>query len=301
MNEMEVNQKEVPMPPITMKQLLEAGTHFGHQTKRWNPKMKKYIFGARNGIYIIDLQKSIRKLRDALRHVKEMAAAGESMIFIGTKRQAQDLIAGEAKRCGMYFVNQRWLGGTLTNFETIKKSIRRLKELQRFKEIGLHEVLPKKEVQKREKEIRKLEKYLGGIKDMEKLPAAAFVIDTRKERIAMNEIKKLGITSVAIVDTNCDPEGIDYVIPGNDDAIRSIRLITSLVADAILEGKNELEMSRKARRDEGNRPAEEEPAGEPVSAGAETVPAAAEADSFQEGAENPIGTGTGAGGPESAN
>lgn len=237
------------MPPVTMKQLLEVGAHFGHQTKRWNPKMKKYIFGARNGIYIIDLQKTLKKLREALGFVRELAAQNESMIFIATKRQAQDLIASEAQRCGMYFVNQRWLGGTLTNFQTIKKSITRLKELERMKEIGLHEVLPKKEVQKREKEIKKLEKYLGGIKDMERLPKAAFIIDPRKERIAMNEVQKLGIASVAIVDTNCDPEGVDFIIPGNDDAIRSIRLITSLIADSILEGRQDMEMIKKSKKD----------------------------------------------------
>jgi len=267
------------MPPVTMKQLLEVGAHFGHQTKRWNPKMKKFIFGARNGIYIIDLQKSLRKLREALSFVKEIGANDESMIFIGTKRQAQDLISSEAQRCGMYFVNQRWLGGTLTNFQTIKKSIQRLKELERLKEIGLHEVLPKKEVQKREKEIQKLEKYLGGIKDMEKLPKAAFVIDPRKEKIAMNEVKKLGITSVAIVDTNCDPEGIDYVIPGNDDAIRSIRLITSLIADSIMEGKSELEAVHKGRGDEKAKVLENggvADSGEPVAVAEEAAVATAD-------------------------
>jgi small subunit ribosomal protein S2 len=225
------------MSEINMKLLLEAGTHFGHQTKRWNPKMKKYIFGARNGVYIIDLQKTLVKFKQALEFVKETVASGGSVIFAGTKKQAQNLVIEEAKRCGMFFVNQRWLGGTLTNFSTIKKSIDRLKEIETMKNDGSIENRPKKEITKLEKELSKLERYLGGIKDMNDLPSIVFIIDPRKEKIALLEAKKLGIPVVALVDTNCDPDGIDYVIPGNDDAIRSIRLIVSKMADAVIKGK----------------------------------------------------------------
>ena len=230
-------EKGETMSEINMKLLLEAGTHFGHQTKRWNPKMKKYIFGARNGIYIIDLQKTLVKFKKALEFVKETVASGGSVIFAGTKKQAQNLIIEEAKRCGMFFVNQRWLGGTLTNFSTIKKSIDHLKEIETMKNDGSIENRPKKEITKLEKKLSKLERYLGGIKDMNDLPSILFVVDPRKEKIALLEAKKLGIPIVALVDTNCDPDGIDYVIPGNDDAIRSIRLIVSKIADAVIKGK----------------------------------------------------------------
>jgi small subunit ribosomal protein S2 len=209
---------------ITMKQLLEAGVHFGHQTKRWNPKMKPYIFGARNGIYIIDLQKTVGLARSALRFASDAVAKGGSVLFVGTKKQAQDAIREEAARCGMFFVTNRWLGGTLTNFKTVKQGIERLKTIDKMKSDGTYERLPKKEVAALEREREKLEKNLGGIKEMSRLPAAVFVIDTKKEHIAVHEANRLGIPVVAVVDTNCDPEGIDYVIPGNDDAIRSIRV-----------------------------------------------------------------------------
>ncbi|HTP50848.1 MAG TPA: 30S ribosomal protein S2 [Anaeromyxobacteraceae bacterium] len=222
---------------ITMKQLLEAGVHFGHQTKRWNPKMKPYIFGARNGIYIIDLQKTVGLARTAFRFVSDAAAKGGSVLFVGTKKQAQDAIREEASRSGMFFVTNRWLGGTLTNFKTVKTGIDRLKNIEKMASDGTYERLPKKEVASLEREREKLEKNLGGIKDMTRLPAALFVIDTKKEYIAVHEANRLGIPVVAVVDTNCDPEGIDYVIPGNDDAIRSIRLFTGKVAEAAIEGK----------------------------------------------------------------
>jgi small subunit ribosomal protein S2 len=222
---------------ITMKQLLEAGVHFGHQTKRWNPKMKPYIFGARNGIYIIDLQKTVGLARNALRFVSDAAAKGGSVLFIGTKKQAQDAVREEATRSGMFFVTNRWLGGTLTNFKTVKQGIDRLKTIEKMKEDGTYERLPKKEVASLEREREKLEKNLGGVKELTRLPAALFVIDTKKEHIAVHEANRLGIPVVAVVDTNCDPEGIDYVIPGNDDAIRSIRLFTGKVAEACLEGR----------------------------------------------------------------
>ncbi|SIS90207.1 30S ribosomal protein S2 [Alicyclobacillus vulcanalis] len=224
------------MAIISMKQLLEAGVHFGHQTRRWNPKMARYIFTERNGIYIIDLQKTVRKVEEAYNFVRELAASGGTVLFVGTKKQAQEAVKEEAERCGMYYVNQRWLGGTLTNFNTIQKRIRRLQELERMEEDGTFEVLPKKEVILLRKERERLEKFLGGIKGMKKLPDALFIIDPRKERIAVAEARKLGIPIVAIVDTNCDPDEIDYVIPGNDDAIRAVRLLTSKMADAVLEG-----------------------------------------------------------------
>ncbi|WML31823.1 30S ribosomal protein S2 [Neobacillus sp. OS1-32] len=225
------------MSVISMKQLLEAGVHFGHQTRRWNPKMKKYIFTERNGIYIIDLQKTVKKVEEAYNWVKELAANGGTMLFVDTKKQAQDSVKEEAERSGMYYVNHRWLGGTLTNFETIQKRIGRLKDIERMAEDGTFDVLPKKEVVQLKKEQERLEKFLGGIKDMKQLPDALFIIDPRKERIAVAEAKKLNIPIVGIVDTNCDPDEIDVVIPANDDAIRAVKLLTSKMADAILEAK----------------------------------------------------------------
>ena len=220
-----------------MKQLLEAGVHFGHQTRRWNPKMAPYIFTERNGIYIIDLQKTVKKIEEAYNFVRELSAQGESILFVGTKKQAQESIEYEAKRCGMYYVNQRWLGGMLTNYKTIKQRIKRLEELTQMEEDGIFEVLPKKEVTQLKLEMEKLERNLGGIKDMPGLPSAIFVVDPRKESIAISEARILGIPIIAIVDTNCDPDEVDYIIPGNDDAIRAIKLITSKMADAVLEGK----------------------------------------------------------------
>jgi len=220
-----------------MKQLLEAGVHFGHQTRRWNPKMAPYIFTERNGIYIIDLQKTVRMIDEAYNFVKELVASGKSILFVGTKKQAQEAVQEEAERCGMFYVNQRWLGGTLTNFQTIKRRIARLHELKQMEEDGMFEVLPKKEVIRLRHELEKLEKFLGGIKEMHELPGAIFVIDPRKERIAVAEARKLGIPIIAIVDTNCDPDEIDVIIPGNDDAIRAVRLLSATIADAVLEAK----------------------------------------------------------------
>lgn len=220
---------------ISMKQLLEAGVHFGHQTRRWNPKMDRYIFTERNGIYIIDLQKTVKKVEEAYNFVRDLAADGGKILFVGTKKQAQDSVKEEAERCGMYFINQRWLGGTLTNFETIQKRITRLKNLEKMQEDGTFDVLPKKEVILLKKEMERLEKFLGGIKDMKGVPDALFVIDPRKERIAIAEAHKLNIPIVAIVDTNCDPDEIDHVIPGNDDAIRAVKLLTGKMADAVIE------------------------------------------------------------------
>ncbi|HWO77984.1 MAG TPA: 30S ribosomal protein S2 [Bacillus sp. (in: firmicutes)] len=225
------------MSVISMKQLLEAGVHFGHQTRRWNPKMKKYIFTERNGIYIIDLQKTVKKVEDAYNYVKELAANGGNILFVGTKKQAQESVKEEAERSGMYYVNQRWLGGTLTNFETIQKRIARLKAIEKMAEDGTFDVLPKKEVVQLRKEQERLEKFLGGIKEMKTLPDALFVIDPRKERIAVAEAHKLNIPIIGIVDTNCDPDEIDVVIPANDDAIRAVKLLTAKIADAILEAK----------------------------------------------------------------
>jgi small subunit ribosomal protein S2 len=221
-----------------MKELLEAGVHFGHQTKRWNPKMKQYIFGERNGIYIIDLQKTLRLFKEATQFVADLASQGKVILFVGTKRQAQDAIAEEALRCNMYFVNQRWLGGLLTNFSTIQKSIKRLKELDTIATDGRYELLPKKEVTRLERERQGLEKNLSGIKNMPKLPDAIFVIDSKNEEIAVAEARRLGIPVIAIVDTNCDPDFVDYVIPGNDDALRAIRLFTGKIADSVLEGQS---------------------------------------------------------------
>jgi small subunit ribosomal protein S2 len=220
-----------------MKELLEAGVHFGHQTKRWNPKMKQYIFGERNGIYIIDLQKTLRLFKEATQFVTDMAAKGKVVLFVGTKRQAQDAISEEALRCNMFFVNQRWLGGLLTNFATIQKSIKRLRELDSMSSDGRYELLPKKEVTRLERERKALEKNLSGIKNMPGLPDVVFVIDFKNEEIAVAEARRLGIPVIAIVDTNCDPDMIDYVIPGNDDALRAIRLFASKVADSVLEGQ----------------------------------------------------------------
>lgn len=224
------------MAIISMKQLLEAGVHFGHQTRRWNPKMARYIFTERNGIYIIDLQKTVRKVEEAYNFVRDLAAEGKTILFVGTKKQAQEAVKDEAIRSNMYFVNQRWLGGTLTNFPTIQKRISRLLQLERMEEDGTFDVLPKKEVILLRKEMERLEKFLGGIKNMKKIPSAMFIIDPRKERIAVAEAHKLGIPIVAIVDTNCDPDEIDYVIPGNDDAIRAVKLLTNKMAEAVLEG-----------------------------------------------------------------
>ncbi|MDK2926573.1 MAG: small subunit ribosomal protein [Bacillota bacterium] len=234
------------MAVITMKQLLESGVHFGHQTRRWNPKMAEYIFTERNGIYIIDLQKTVRKVEEAYNFVRELAAQGGSILFVGTKKQAQESIKEEAERCGMYYVNVRWLGGMLTNYQTIKQRITRLEELEKMETDGLFSVLPKKEVMQLEAEKERLNKYLGGIKNMPGLPQALYVVDPRKERIAVAEARKLGIPIVAIVDTNCDPDEIDYIIPGNDDAIRAVKLLTSKIADAVLEGKQGEQLAEEA-------------------------------------------------------
>ncbi|MGI6412269.1 MAG: 30S ribosomal protein S2 [Syntrophomonadaceae bacterium] len=225
------------MSVITMKQLLEAGVHFGHQTRRWNPKMGTYIYMERNGIYIIDLQQTVKKFEEAYEFIKSVVAEGKGILFVGTKKQAQETIREEGERCGMFYVNQRWLGGMLTNFKTIKKRVLRLKELEKMEQDGSFEVLTKKEVAKLVNERERLERFLGGIKNMEKLPGAVFIVDPRKERIAVAEARKLNIPVVAIVDTNCDPDEVDFVIPGNDDAIRAVKLITSKIADAVLEAK----------------------------------------------------------------
>jgi small subunit ribosomal protein S2 len=234
-------QEETHMSVISMKQLLEAGVHFGHQTRRWNPKMKKYIFVERNGIYIIDLQKTVRKLEEAYSFMKQVGEEGGKVLFVGTKKQAQDAIKEEAERSGNYYINQRWLGGTLTNFGTIQKRVNRLKQIERMEEDGTFEVLPKKEVVQLKKQHERLVKFLGGIRDMSSLPDVMFVVDPRKERIAVAEAMKLNIPIVGIVDTNCDPDEIDYVIPANDDAIRAVKLLTGKMADALLESKPEVE------------------------------------------------------------
>ena len=223
------------MSVISMKQLLEAGVHFGHQTRRWNPKMSRFIFTERNGIYIIDLQKTVKKVEEAYKFVKEVAETGKPILFVGTKKQAQEAIKEEAERCGMFFVNERWLGGMLTNHQTIQTRIKKLRELEKMENEGVFDVLPKKEVIKLRAEKEKLEKYLGGIKDMPELPGAIFVVDPRKENIAIQEAHRLGIPVVGIVDTNCDPDELDYVIPGNDDAIRAVKLIVAKMADAVIE------------------------------------------------------------------
>lgn len=234
------------MSVVSMKQLLEAGVHFGHQTRRWNPKMSEYIFTERNGIYIIDLQKTVKKLEESYKFIKEISENGGTVLFVGTKKQAQDSVKEEAIRCGMPFVNARWLGGMMTNFGTIKTRIRRLDQLKKMKEDGTFDMLPKKEVAKLELEIEKLEKFMGGITEMKRQPDALFVVDPRKEKIAVAEAKKLGIPVVAIVDTNCDPDEVDYVIPGNDDAIRAVRLIAGAMADAIIEGRQGEETAPEA-------------------------------------------------------
>ena len=222
---------------VSMKALLEAGVHFGHQTRRWNPKMAPYIYTERNGIYIIDLQKTVKKLEEAYAFVRQLSENGQSLLFVGTKKQAQESIRDEATRCGMHFVNARWLGGMMTNFRTIRKRIDRMEQLKTMQADGTFDLLPKTEVVKLELEMEKLDKYLGGVKNMQKLPAAIFIVDPHKERIAVSEARKLNIPIVAIVDTNCDPDEIDYVIPGNDDAIRAVKLISGAMADAVLEGK----------------------------------------------------------------
>ena len=242
---------------ISMKQMLEAGVHFGHQTRRWNPKMAEYIFAERNGIYIIDLQKTVKYLETAYNFVRDLSMEGKTVLFVGTKKQAQDSIKEEAIRCDMPFVNARWLGGMMTNFTTIKLRIKRLNQLRKMEEDGTFELLPKKEVIKLKLEIEKLEKFLGGIQDMKQLPGALFIVDPRKERIAVAEAKKLGIPIVAIVDTNCDPDEIDYVIPGNDDAIRAVKLIASAMASAVIEGR---------QGEQGSAAIEEAPAEETVDA-----------------------------------
>ena len=238
-----------------MKQLLEAGVHFGHQTRRWNPKMAQYIFTERNGIYIIDLQKTVGKLEEAYMFVREVAANGDDILFVGTKKQAQDSVKEEAIRCDMPYVNARWLGGMLTNFNTIKRRIKRLEQLKKMEADGTFDMLPKKEVIKLKLEIEKLEKFMGGIVNMKKQPAAMFIVDPRKERIAVQEAHKLGIPIVAVVDTNCDPDEIDYVIPGNDDAIRAVRLIAGAMADAVIEGRQGEQGAPAAAEEEA--PAEE--------------------------------------------
>jgi small subunit ribosomal protein S2 len=228
---------EGSMSTVTMKELLEAGVHFGHETKRWDPKMKPYIFGARNGIYIIDLQKTVQLFKETHQFVRDIVAKGEYILFVGTKKQAQETISEQATRCGMFYVNHRWLGGMMTNFQTIKRSIDRLNKLEAMKNEEIYNLLPKKEVLELEKERSRLEKSLGGIKNMDRLPGAIFVVDPKKERIAVREARKIGIPSIGIVDTNCNPEELDYIIPGNDDAIRAIYLFASKIADAVIEGK----------------------------------------------------------------
>lgn len=247
-----LRQEVYDLAALTIRQLLESGAHFGHQTNRWNPKMKRYIFGSRNGIYIIDLQQTLTKFRDAYEFVRKTTARGEKLLFVGTKKQAQDIIASEAIRAQQSYVNQRWLGGMLTNFATIRRSLERLQEYEHMRDTGLWESLPKKEVLQLEKKMEKLDRLLGGIKHMDSLPGALFIIDCKKERIAIGEAKKLGIPTVAIVDTNCNPEEIDYVIPGNDDAIRTIRLITAKMAEAAIEGTHERQSMFAEPRAEGS-------------------------------------------------
>jgi small subunit ribosomal protein S2 len=247
---------------ISMKQLLEAGVHFGHQTRRWNPKMRPFIFMDRNGIHIIDLQQTVTRLNDAYQFVKELAAGGGTILFVGTKKQAQEAVAEEAKRCGMYYVNQRWLGGMLTNFQTIQSRIRYLRDLEARRDRGDFERLPKKEVQRLTDDINRLDRVLGGIKDMRRLPNAVFIVDTRKEHTAVLEARRLDIPVIALADTNCDPDEMDYPIPANDDAIRAVRLLCSKIADAVIEGRRELEAQQKD--------SEAEAAAEAETAGAET-------------------------------
>lgn len=264
------------MANISMKQLLEAGVHFGHQTRRWNPKMARYIYGERNGIYIIDLQKTVKKLKEGTRFVKDLVAGGQKIVFVGTKKQAKDSVQEEATRCNMFFINHRWLGGTLTNFQTIRKTITRMKKLKQMMEDGSMDSLPKKEKTLAAKELVKMERSLGGIKDMDELPGAIFVVDTKKEHNALAEARKLGIPIVGIVDTNCDPDEVDQVIPGNDDAIRAVRLISSLMAESCLEGlelrRQELERQQKAEEEAAAAAKEGEDAGQPVPSETMEVP-----------------------------
>ena len=281
------------MANITMKELLEAGVHFGHQTKRWNPRMKEFIFGERNGIYIIDLQKTLKMFKEASKFVQELAAAGRVILFVGTKRQAQDAIAEEAQRCSMFYVNQRWLGGLLTNWITVQKSVKRLKELDEMATDGRYDLLPKKEVIKLERERKHLQANLAGIKNMSRLPDAIFVIDSNKEQIAVREARKLGIPVVAVVDTNCDPSEVDYVIPGNDDALRAIRLFTSKIAESIAEGVNligDKQMAELQAMASPEAPAEAE--AEAVEAPAEEAPALAAEAGEEIRMEDVLGAGT---------
>lgn len=270
------------MPEITMKNLLEAGVHFGHQTNRWNPKMKRYIYGPRSGIYIIDLQQSLKKFREAENFVRKIAQTGKKFLFVATKKQAQELIAEEATRCGMYYINQRWLGGTMTNFTTIRKSIDRLLELERMEAEHDFDRLHKKEALKKKKEIEKLNKFFRGIKSMKELPDAIFIVDTRREKIALAEAKKLGIKIIAMVDTNCDPDGIDFPIPANDDAIRSIKLFTQRITELCLEGQEFFKASKKGGEEGGEKPG---PAPASADSQEEEAPAKSGAD---ESAENAV-------------
>ncbi len=269
-----------------MKELLEAGVHFGHQTKRWNPKMKEYIFGERNGIYIIDLQKTLKMFKEASKFVSDVAAEGKLVLFVGTKRQAQDAVAEEAKRCGMFYINHRWLGGLLTNWVTVQKSVKRLKELDEMATDGRYELLPKKEVIKLERERKHLQENLAGIKNLNRLPDAIFVIDSNKEQIAVKEARKLGIPVVAVVDTNCDPTEVDYVIPGNDDALRAIRLFASKIADSVAEGA---QLADKSMLDNAN-----------VGTATEEVPQSYIGDDEEHGLANPTDEAAAAAAPAEA-
>jgi small subunit ribosomal protein S2 len=264
------------MAVISMKQLLEAGVHFGHQTRRWNPKMSEYIFTERNGIYIIDLQKTVKKVDEAYFFVREVATQGQDVLFVGTKKQAQDSIKEEAQRCGQFFVNSRWLGGMLTNFKTIRKRVDRLNELTKMEVEGIFEVLPKKEVIKLKKEMLELEKNLGGIREMKKLPGCLFIVDPKKERNAILEARRLGIPVVAIVDTNCDPDEVDYVIPGNDDAIRAVKLIAGKVADAVIEARQGEQMEDVPSKEKSQEVPLKEKSQEEVNSSQETTQAVAE-------------------------
>ncbi len=278
------------MANITMKELLEAGVHFGHQTKRWNPKMKEFIFGERNGIYIIDLQKTLKMFKEASKFIADLSAGGKTVLFVGTKRQAQDAIAEEATRAGAFYVNQRWLGGLLTNWVTVQKSVKRLKELDEMATDGRYELLPKKEVIKLERERKHLQANLAGIKNLNRLPDAVFVIDSNKEQIAVREARKLGIPVVAVVDTNCDPTEVDYVIPGNDDALRAIRLFASKVADSVVEGSQLLNDKQAADLAAGVAQAEAAAAQEPVEDSPEATGAAVDSEDIN--MEEVLGPGT---------
>ncbi|MBZ5571056.1 MAG: 30S ribosomal protein S2 [Acidobacteriia bacterium] len=281
------------MANITMKELLEAGVHFGHQTKRWNPKMKEYIFGERNGIYIIDLQKTLKMFKEASKFVQDLAAEGKIILFVGTKRQAQDAIAEEATRCGGFYVNQRWLGGLLTNWVTVQKSVKRLKELDEMATDGRYELLPKKEVIKLERERKHLQANLAGIKNMTRLPDAVFVIDSNKEQIAVREARKLGIPVVAVVDTNCDPSEVDYVVPGNDDALRAIRLFAAKIADSVAEGAQLMTDKQVADLASAADAAQQAAMGAEASAeGVAEISAEADAGSEDISMEDVLGTGT---------